>query len=156
MRSDAENVKEYLVSVDPKWKDMVLNLRDLINQNIPEGFQETITYGMMGWVVPHSIYPKGYHVNPEEPLPFISLAAQKNNVSLYHMGIYDDDGLLDWFHEGYLKEIGKKPNMGKSCIRFRKESDIPYQLLVELFQKISVEDHINAYEDSMKKWKKKK
>ncbi len=151
MRSETKSVEDYLDSLDPKWKDMVVRLREIILKNIPEGFQETMTYGMLGWVVPHSIYPKGYHAKPEEPLPFISLAAQKNTVSLYHMGIYGDDGLLDWFKEGYQNEVGKKPNMGKSCIRFRKEEDIPFQLLEELLHKVTVEDYIEAYEYSMKK-----
>jgi uncharacterized protein YdhG (YjbR/CyaY superfamily) len=156
MNSNAATVEEYLESMDPKWKDLIGKLKKSLEENLPEGFEETMSYGMIGFVVPHSIYPKGYHVNPKEPLPFISLAAQKNNVSLYHMGIYDDEGLLDWFNERYMKDIGRKPNIGKSCIRFKKESDVPYQLLEDLFQKISVEDHIKSYEESMKKLKKDK
>lgn len=154
MISDASSVDEYMETVDPKWKDMIVKLRKTVLDNIPDGFQEEMNYGMIGYVVPHSIYPDGYHVKPEEPLPFINLAAQKNTVSLYHMGIYGNGEMEEWFTSKYKEEVGKKPNMGKSCIRFRKDDDIPYELLIELLQKISVNDYIEHYERSMKRTRK--
>ncbi len=156
MRSEATTVERYLDSLDPEWRGMIERLRERIINNLPEGFEETMIYGMIGYVVPHSIYPEGYHVDPDLPLPFINLAAQKNNISLYHMGLYGNPEMESWFVEKYKEEIGKKPNMGKSCIRFRKEDDIPSKLLDELLQKISVEEYIRSYEESMEKLKKRK
>jgi hypothetical protein len=155
MRSESETVDEYLDTMDPKWKDMVERLRRMILENLPQGFEETMMYGMIGYVVPHSIYPDGYHVNPELPLPFINLAAQKNNISLYHMGLYGNEKMEKWFDEHYREEVGKKPNMGKTCIRFKKEGDIPFKLLGELLKMVTVEDYINSYEETMSKVRKK-
>lgn len=145
MRSDAQTVDEYLISVDPKWIGIITKLRKIIVENIPQEIEERMNYGMIGYVIPHSIYPEGYHANPEEPLPYINLAAQKNNVSLYHMGVYGDPELERWFNERYREEVGKKPNMGKSCIRFRKEEEIPFTLIEELMGKITIEDYIDRY-----------
>lgn len=154
MISVAEDVEDHIDSLDPRWKDMVIRIREVLLKNLPEGFEETMQYEMIGYVVPHSIYPDGYHVNPDEPLPFIHLAASKNHVSLYHMGIYGNEELEKWFLEGYREEVGKKPNMGKSCIRFRKEEDIPMKLLEELSRKITVDDYVGTYRENMKKIKK--
>jgi len=115
---------------------------------LPEGFQETIQYGMIGYVVPHTLYPKGYHVNPKEPLPFIALANQKGYVAFYHLGIYADKLLHEWFAKSYeLLNIGKL-DMGKSCIRFKKIDKIPFDLVGELCSKLTVEEYIKAYESS--------
>lgn len=121
-------------------------LKQTIDDHLPEGFEETIQSGMISYVVPHSIYPKGYHVNPKEPLPFLALANQKGYIALYHMGIYADKSLLDWFGRAYeALNIGKL-DMGKSCIRFKKMEKIPYDLIGELCSKLSVENYINLYE----------
>jgi hypothetical protein len=155
MRSDARHVDEYMDSLGPKWKPMMERIRSLILENIPEGFEEKMNYGMIGYVVPLSIFPEGYHVKPGEPLPFINLAAQKNNISLYHMGIYGMPGMEDWFKERYQEAVGRRPDMGRACIRFRKEEDIPYQLLEELLNKITVDEYVENYKERMSSIKKK-
>jgi len=101
---------------------------------------------MIGYVVPHAIYPKGYHCSPHLPLPFVSIAAQKNFIALYHMGIYAQPELLNWFVQEYPKHVSAKLDMGKSCIRFKKIDNIPFQLIAELMKKMSVQDWINCYE----------
>ncbi len=137
---------EYIALL-PADRQVVVNLlRDTINTNLPEGFAETISYGMIGWVVPHSVYPAGYHCNPKEPLPFMSLASQKNHVALYHMGLYAIPDLHQWFTSEYQARTQKKIDMAKSCIRFKKTSPMPLELVAELVQKISVTDWIACYE----------
>ncbi len=153
MTSDAKSIKEYLESIPPERKASINKLRKVIKANLPEGFQEEMSYGMIGFVVPHSLYPKGYHVNPKEPLPFINIASQKNYIAFYHMGIYDV-ALLKWFQDEYKLFSKKKLDMGKVCIRFKKEEDIPYEIIGELSKKISVRDWILTYESSIKSSKK--
>jgi hypothetical protein len=113
-------------------------------------------YGNMGWVIPHSIYPAGYHCNPKDPLPFMGLASQKNSINIYHMGIYADPKLLKWFQDAHTKASPKKLDMGKSCIRYKKPEDIPYELIGELASKMTVENWINMYESAFKDHRKKK
>ena len=126
-------------------------LRTIINANLPQGFEECLGYGMPSWVVPHSIYPSGYHTTPHLPLPFMSLASQKNFIALYHMGIYADKNLLDWWEKEYAKQCKRKLDMGKSCIRFKNIDDIPYELIAELCKKITPNDWIKVYEGSIKR-----
>ena len=121
-----------------------------MSDNIPSGFEETLGYGMPAYVVPHSIYPKGYHCNPELPLPFINFASQKNYVAFYHMGIYVKPELLEWFVGEYPKHCNRKLNMGKSCLRFKEMEDIPFDLLAELIPKITVDEWISIYEKDIK------
>ena len=125
-------------------------LRASIVEHLPEGFVETMSYGMIAYAVPHSLYPKGYHVNPKLPLPFINIASQKNFIALYHMGIYAKEELKDWFVEAYPKYCKKKLDMGKSCVRFKKLDDIPYELISELVQKVTVVEWITLYEEQRK------
>jgi len=139
-------IQDYLDQVDPIKKDAFLQLRSTIQKNIPAGFHEELSYGMIGYVVPHAIYPKGYHCSPHLPLPFVSIAAQKNFIALYHMGIYAQPELLNWFVQEYPKHVSTKLDMGKSCIRFKKIDNIPLQLIAELMKKMSVQDWINCYE----------
>ncbi|MFM9422204.1 MAG: DUF1801 domain-containing protein [Bacteroidota bacterium] len=139
-------IQDYLDQVDPIKKDAFLQLRSTIQKNIPAGFHEELSYGMIGYVVPHAIYPKGYHCSPHLPLPFVSIAAQKNFIALYHMGIYAQPELLNWFVQEYPKHVSAKLDMGKSCIRFKKIDNIPFQLIAELMKKMSVQDWINCYE----------
>jgi hypothetical protein len=108
-------------------------------------------YGMMGWSVPHSIYPDGYHCNPDDPLPFIGIASQKNFIAVYHMGVYSDPKLLKWFTDEYKKRVPAKLDMGKSCIRFKKPDAIPFDLIGELASKMTVNDWITRYEMALKK-----
>lgn len=146
-----KRVREYVESLPDERKEVFLKIRKVILENLPEGYSEEMSYGMPGYVVPHSIYPAGYHCKPEEPLPFISLASQKNFIGLYHMGIYADEHLLNWFREEYGKTCKYKLDMGKSCIRLKRMDDIPYNLIGELASKITVNQWIEIYETSMKK-----
>ena len=151
MTIEAKNPQEYLENVPEERKIAFRKLYDVINKNLPKGFEEQISYGMIGWVVPHSIYPKGYHCSPELPLPFLSIASQKNFVAVYHMGIYADETLLNWFVEEYPKHYKRKLDMGKSCIRFKKMEEIPFELIGELCGKMTVQQWIDLYEGVFKK-----
>jgi uncharacterized protein YdhG (YjbR/CyaY superfamily) len=148
MQSDFKTPQEYLNSLPEERKIAIEKLRKVIKLNLPEGFQEEISYGMLGYVVPHSIYPKGYHCKPNLPLPFINIASQKNFIALYHMGIYANPELLNWFVAEYSKLVQSKIDMGKSCIRFKKIEDIPYELIGELASKMTVSDWISIYENN--------
>ena len=151
MTIKASTVDEYIEKVPEERKDPMIKLRATILENLPDGFEEAIGYGMPAYVVPHSIYPDGYHCKPEEPVPFISIASQKNFIALYHMGVYAMPELLEWFQAEYPKHMTTKLNMGKSCIRFKNVNKIPYDLIGELVTKISVDQWIAFYEDSIKK-----
>lgn len=144
-------VDGYINELEEERKTVITKLRKVILENIPKGFEETINYGMIGYVVPHSIYPSGYHCDTKLPLPFINIASQKSHVAVYHMGIYVKEELMNWFTSEYPKYSKRKLNMGKSCIRFKKMEDIPYQLIGELVSKMTVEDWINCYEENFKK-----
>lgn len=141
---------EYLKAIPTERFKAVSTLRNTLLGNLPKGFEETINYGMLAYVVPHRLYPAGYHCTPALPLPFISIASQKNYIALYHMGIYAYPDLLNWFKEAYPKHANHKLDMGKGCIRFKKMDDIPYGLIAELAQKITPEEWINIYETTLK------
>lgn len=151
MQYQATTVSEYLQIIPEERKAPVERLRQTVAQNLPKGFEEGILYKMIAFYVPHSIYPDGYHCDPQTPLPFINIASQKNFVALYHSGIYAKKELFDWFVAEYPKHCKYKLDMGKSCIRFKKLDDIPYELIAELCQKISVEEWIDTYETAIKK-----
>lgn len=153
MQSKADTVKEYLEELPEDRKKAVKKLRSVVKKNLPKGFKEEMSYGMIGYVVPHSKYPDGYHVDPSKPLPFASIANQKNNIALYHMGVYSDKKLLTWFEKEYKKRSELKLDMGKSCIRFRNPEKIPFELIGELMSKITVDEWIAVYEKSRKKKK---
>ncbi len=153
MQSTATTVSAYLEEIPEERKDALKKLRETILKNIPKGFVEQMTYGMIGYVVPHSIYPNGYHCTPELPLPFISFASQKNYIAIYHMGIYANPELLNWFVTEYPKHSTQKLDMGKSCIRFKKANQIPFELIAELAQKMSVQEWITCYESQIIKSK---
>ncbi len=127
------------------------SLRKTILNNLPQGFKEIFHYGMIGYVVPHEIYPMGYHVNSKEPLPFMGLANQKGYIALYHMGIYADGALLEWFKKSYEDLNIGKLDMGKSCIRFKRIDIIPLELIGELCSKISVDNYVSIYESNKPK-----
>ena len=146
MQSKASSVREYLDELPEDRRKVVDRLRKTIKKNLPNGFQETMAYGMIGYVVPHKIYPAGYHCDPSIPLPFINLASQKNNVALYHMGLYGDKKLLDWFTGEWKKATASRLDMGKSCIRFNKPDTIPYDLIGQLAGKMTPEEWIKKYE----------
>ncbi|MBA9074959.1 uncharacterized protein YdhG (YjbR/CyaY superfamily) [Flavobacterium gossypii] len=151
MQSTAKNPKEYLDSLPDDRKEAIGKLRNSILEKLPKGFEESMNYGMLCYNVPFSIYPNGYHCNPEMPLPFLSLASQKNFIALYHMGIYADPELLNWFVAEYPKHSKQKLDMGKSCIRFKKMDQIPYELIAELLGKITPEKWIEMYESAFRK-----
>lgn len=146
MQSIALTPEQYLSELPEDRKAAMEKLRKAIIDNLPVGFEEVMSYGMLGYVVPHTIYPNGYHCNPKLPLPFINLASQKNFIALYHMGIYANKNLLDWFLAEYPKHVKTKIDMGKSCLRFKKMDDIPFEFIGELIRKVSVEDWILNYE----------
>lgn len=151
MQSSAKSTEDYLDSLPDDRKPAMEKLRNTIVKNLPKGFEETMSYGMLGWVVPHSMYPKGYHCDPKLPLPFLSIASQKNFIAVYHMGIYSDSNLLNWFTSEYPKHVKTKLDMGKSCIRFKKPDQIPFELIGELVQKMSPADWILKYEEALNK-----
>ncbi|MEY2799128.1 MAG: hypothetical protein RI934_116 [Bacteroidota bacterium] len=151
MKASGNTVKEILNNV-PQDRLVAFNkLHETIVNSLPKGFEAGISYGGLGYVVPHNLYPAGYHCKPIEPLPFAGLASQKNSINFYHMGIYLDPKLFDWFVAEYPKHSKAKLDMGKSCIRFKKFDDIPYKLIGELMTKMSVKDWIAIYESKLKK-----
>ncbi len=143
--------EEFVNSLPEDRQDAMSRLRKVIKKNIPKGFEETVAGGMLNYSVPHKIYPGGYHCNPKLPLPFVYVASQKAGISLYHMGVYSFPDLLEWFTNEYPKHAKKKLDMGKSCIRFKDLSDIPYDLIGELMSKITVQQWIDRYESVLKK-----
>lgn len=151
MKANGTTVNEILANLPEERKEAFTKLHQTILDNLPEGFEAAISYGGLGYVVPHSLYPDGYHCKPTEPLPFAGLASQKNSINFYHMGIYDDENLLNWFLAEYPKHSNQKLDMGKSCIRFKKFNEIPFDLIGKLMRKVSVQDWIDSYEKMRKK-----
>ena len=151
MQSKAATPDEYIASLPEERKDAMQKLRKTLLENLPNGFSEEMQYGMMSYVVPHSLYPQGYHCDTRLALPFLAVASQKNFVALYHMGIYADEQLLQWFISEYPKHSKKKLDMGKSCIRFKKTEDIPYELIGQLAAKMTPEQWISLYEDKFRR-----
>ena len=151
MTSTALTPAAYLAELPEDRRAAIEKLRETILENLPEGFREEMAYGMIGYVVPHSLYPAGYHCDPKQALPFVSIASQKNFIALYHMGIYASPELLDWFVTAYPKHSSRKLDMGKSCIRFKNPEHIPYDLLGQLLQKMTVEDWVSLYESAFKR-----
>ena len=151
MKIKANNILEYKKNIPEDRKDVFDKLIETVRENIPKGFSEELSYGIPSWVVPHSFYPKGYHCSPELPLPFVSVASQKNFIALYHMGIYTTPELLEWFVKEYPKHSKRKLDMGKSCIRFKKMDDIPFELIGYLIKKMNPKEWIEKYENVFKK-----
>jgi hypothetical protein len=149
MSSKAELPEDYVDALPEDRKPVMKALREAILTNIPKGFREEMSYGMLGYVVPHSIYPSGYHCTPKLPLPFMNLASQKNFIAVYYMG-FADKNLLEWFTAEYPKHCKTKLDIGKSCIRFKKMTDIPVGLIGELASKMSVAQWIEIYEKNIK------
>jgi len=150
MQYEAQNVDDYISQMPTERKAAIQKLRKVILENLPKGFEEGINYKMIGYYVPHSKYPEGYHCDPKLPLPFMNLASQKNFIGVYHMGIYADKKILDWFVGEYPKHCTRKLDMGKSCIRFKKIEEIPYDLIGELVSKMTADEWIRIYENAYK------
>ncbi|MCF8273114.1 MAG: DUF1801 domain-containing protein [Flavobacteriaceae bacterium] len=146
MQYIANSPEDYISQLPQDRQVVISKLRETIKENLPKGFEETISYGMIGYVVPHSKYPAGYHCTPQLPLPFLNIASQKNFIALYHMGLYAKKELYDWFITEYPKHSKRKLDMGKSCIRFKNIDDIPYKLLGQLASKMTVDEWIDIYE----------
>jgi uncharacterized protein YdhG (YjbR/CyaY superfamily) len=151
MTSKATTVEEYLLPLTDERKESIQKLRAIFTKYLPKGFEECISYGMIGYVVPKKTYPAGYHCNSALPLPFINIASQKNFIAIYHMGIYANPTIFKWFVDEYAKQVTSKLDMGKSCIRFKKTTDIPYTLIEELAKKITVKEWIETYEKAFVK-----
>ncbi len=151
MKYEADTPDEYVAAI-PEARQATMNtLRKVIKDKLPKGFSEEINYGMIGYVVPHSLYPDGYHCDPKLPLPFMHIASQKNYIAVYHSGIYADKKLMDWFVNAYPKHVNTKLDMGKSCIRFKKTDKIPMELIGELATKMTPQKWIDTYESAIKK-----
>lgn len=155
MKYESLNPEEYISQLPEDRQEAMNQLRDTIKGNLPSGFEETMSYGMITYVVPHHLYAPGYHVNAEQPLPFMSIASQKNYIALYHLGLYMYPELLTWFREEYPIHVESKLDMGKSCIRFKKINNIPYELIAGLSRKISVDEYIAIYERETEKTRNK-
>jgi len=151
MQSKATTPEEYIAQM-PEERQVAFNkLRAAIKKNLPKGFKEEMSYGMIGYVVPHSLYPAGYHCNPKLPLPFMNIASQKNFIAVYHMGVYADPTLLKWFTDAHAKASSKKLDMGKSCMRYKKPDNIPFDLIGQLASKMSTDEWIARYEKNFKR-----
>jgi uncharacterized protein YdhG (YjbR/CyaY superfamily) len=151
MKIEASTPDDYIAQLPEERQVVMEKLRKVISENLPGDFTEAMSYGMIGYVVPHSVYPAGYHCDPKRPLPFVSIASQKNFVGLYHMGIYANPELLEWFVNEYPKHCKRKLDMGKSCIRFKKMDDLPYALIGQLVSKITAREWIDIYETNVKR-----
>ncbi len=151
MQSKAATVDQYLAELPEDRLKAMNELRKVIKKNLPKGFQECMNYGMIGYVVPHSKYPAGYHCDPKLPLPFMGIASQKNFIAVYHMGVYAEPKLLNWFTAAHASASSKKLDMGKSCMRYKKPEDIPYKLIGELVTKITPDEWIALYEKSFRR-----
>lgn len=150
MKAQGKTVNEILLNLPQDRIEPFNKLHEVIVKNLPKGFEPAISYGGLGYVVPHKLYPAGYHCKPEEPLPFAGIASQKDSINFYHMGIYADAELLKWFVSEYPKHSAQKLDMGKSCVRFKKMDQIPYKLIGELMKKITVKQWIEGYEKLFK------
>lgn len=154
MQSKAQSITDYMAEIPQDRIEAFQKLRETIIQNLDPEFIECMSYGMIGYVVPHEIYPAGYHCDPKLPLPFMNLASQKNFIALYHMGIYGSENLMEWFKSEYSKVCKYKLDMGKSCIRFKRLDDIPYELIGQLCKKMSLKDWIQCYETMLNRSQK--
>ncbi len=153
MQSKAKTVKEYLDSLPEDRKKIMTDLRKTVVKNLPKGFDEIMSSGMINYVVPHTLFPPGYHCNPDHPLPFIAIASQKNYISVYHMALYTGE-LLDWFKDQWGEYSSKKLDMGKCCIRFKKPADVPLELMADLASKVTPAQWVEYYTKSLKQREK--
>lgn len=149
MQSKAATIEEYISSLPEERREPVTQLRKIIKKNLSKEFKEVMSYGMIGYVIPHEVFPRGYHCDPKLPLPFINIGSQKNFLVLHHLGIYASKELLDWFTEAYPKHAKTKLDMGKGCVRFKKMNDIPYDLIGELIAKMTAKQWIELYEKNL-------
>lgn len=149
MRSDADNIADYLETIPEDRRAGMKKLYETIRKNLPEGFSEGMSYGMAGWCVPHTLFPEGYHCDPSKPLPFMNIANQKNYIVMHHMGLYGSGSLLDWFVSEWPKHSAKKLDMGKGCVRFKNPDEIPHALVAELCKKMTPQAWMDVYEKAV-------
>jgi uncharacterized protein YdhG (YjbR/CyaY superfamily) len=154
MQSKATTPKQYIDELPEERKVIIAAIRSAVKDNLPTGFEEVISYGMIGYVIPHSIYPAGYHCNPKLPLGFINIGSQKNHIAIHHLGLYSSNFLLEWFTAEWEKYSTKKLDMGKGCIRFKKAEDVPLKLIAALAKKVTVDQYIEMYEKALASNKK--
>ena len=151
MQIPATSVEDYISKISEERQEVFKQLFNTVSENLPEGFKNGVSSGKIGWNVPLETFPAGYHCTPGSPLPFIGLASQKNFIALYHMGMYAKQELLNWFVEEFRKHSKRKLDMGKSCIRFKKMDEIPFELIAEVSKKMTVKEWIEVYESNLKK-----
>ncbi|AZA62498.1 DUF1801 domain-containing protein [Chryseobacterium indoltheticum] len=151
MQIPSISVEDYISQIPEERQEVFKKMFDTVNDNLPQGFKQGVSYGMIGWNVPLETFPAGYHCIPGSALPFMNMASQKNFIALYHMGMYAKPELLDWFVAEFPKHSKRKLDMGKSCIRFKKMDEIPFELIAELSKKMTVDEWINIYENNLKK-----
>ena len=144
-----DQIETYLAAIPEARKPSFLRLLKIVKEFLPQGFEICFNYGMIGFIIPLSRYPEGYHVKANTPLPFINLANQKNFIALYHMGLYANKELMNWFVNEFPSHSKTKLDMGKSCIRFKKPEEIPFELIKDLVQKMTCEDWIACYESQI-------
>lgn len=155
MQSKSTTVEAYLKSLPEDRRAAVEAVRKVIRKNLPKGYAEGMQYGMIGYYVPHEVYPAGYHCDPREPLPFAGLASQKNHLSLYLMSIYMDSELQERFVRSW-KATGKKLDMGKACIRFKRLEDVPLEVVGEAVRSVPVGSYVERYEANLPAGARKK
>ena len=154
MQSKARTVEEYLASLPEDRRKAITAVREVILRNLDKDYEEGMTYGMIGYYVPHRIYPAGYHVDPKQPLTFACLGSQKNYMSLYLMSVYGGGDHTDWFRKEWGK-TGKKLDMGKSCIRFKRAEDLALDVVGEAIRRVPARAYIQHVEAALKSSPKK-
>lgn len=137
---------DYIAQLPTDRQKIVEAIANTLSENLPSGFEQVMSYGMIGFVVPHSIFPDGYHCNPKLPLPFINIGSTKTHIAIHHMGLYGSSELLAWFQSEWPKYSSKKLDMGKACVRFKKAEDVPLHLIAELAKKMTVNDWVQTYQ----------
>ena len=153
MQSKAKSVDQYLAELPFDRREAINAVRKVILKNLPDGFEEGMQYGMIGYFVLHKLFPAGYHCDPSQPLTFAALASQKNYMAIYLMTIYGHKETEEWFVKAY-KASGKKLDMGKSCVRFKKLDDLPLDVIGQAIARVPVEKYIRAYQRAREKAKK--
>jgi len=148
MQIFSQSPEDYINQLPEDRRAPMSRLRRVILDNLPEGYVEVMQYGMIGYVVPLNLYPAGYLANPEQPLPLLGLASQKNHIALYHMALYASPDLNAWFADEYARRVKGRMDMGKSCLRLKKMAEIPYDLIGELCRKINVAEYIALIESA--------
>ena len=150
MPKNFKTVEDYLASLPPDRREAIQAVREVILKNLDDDYSEGIQYGMIGYFVPHSIYPPGYHCDPKQPLPFAGLASQKNHMAIYLMCVYGNATLDNWLRDEWAK-TGKKLDMGKSCIRFKKLADLPLELIGRAIARVPAKKFIADFESQIAK-----